>query len=268
MFRTSLLLLLTPFGFAANADEPLPQALPPAQEKAALRQAEDAGLRMFRHDKAAWVVTDELDKIKAFRKDRRIAGWITEERGDQIVVTFIGPSEGEAPQALYRATVSAAGKVVGKAIALENPETLTEFEANAAAARAAAMSSSFSPCAKTYNPIALPDATGPQGNWSVYLLPGTTDNMAVPIGGSYRVEVDGGSHKVLSTRAFTRTCIQLQNDPRAVALMITHLLDPIPTEVHVFWSLYSGKNMYVSTPPNGTAWKIEGGKIALIERKP
>lgn len=267
MVRLSLLLSLALFVFTADAEEPLPQALPPAQEEAALRQAEAAGLRMSRHDKAAWVATDELSKIRGFRKDRRIAGWITEERDGQIVVTFIGSDDGTAPLALYRTTVSAIGKAVGKPIALEIPEPLTEFEANAAAVRAAAMSSSFAPCAQNYNSIVLPGVDGPQGKWTVYLLPGTTDSKVVPIGGSYRLEVDGDDHKILSTRGFTHTCIKLADDPRAVALMVTHLLDPIPTEIHVFWSLSIGKDMYVGTAPNGTTWLVHGANIKLIERK-
>lgn len=267
MVRPSLLLSLALFVSTAHAEEPLPQALPPAQEEAALRQAEAAGLRMNRHDKAAWVATDELGKIKTFRKDQRVAGWITEERDDQIVVTFIGADDGTAPQALYRATVSATGKAVGKPLALDIPEPLTEFETNAAAARAAAMSSSFAACAQNYNSIVLPGADGPKGTWTVYLLPGTTDSKVVPIGGSYRLEVDGTSHKVLSMRGFTHTCIKLADDPRAVALMITHLLDPVPTEIHVFWSLSLGKDLFVGTAPNGTTWLVHGASIKLIERK-
>jgi len=52
------------------------------------------------------------------------------------------------------------------------------------------------------------------------------------------------------------------------ALMITHLLDPIPTEAHVFWSIWAHKPLYVATPPNGTIWVVEGSKIRLVERKP
>jgi hypothetical protein len=267
MLRPSLLLSLALFVCAAHAEEPLPEALPPAQEEAALRQAETAGLRMNRHDKAAWVATDELSRLKGFRKDRRVAGWITEERDDQIVVTFIGSDDGAALEALYRTTVSAAGKAVGKPLVLEIPEPLTEFETNAAAARAAAMSSSFAACAQNYNSIVLPGADGPRGKWIVYLLPGTTDGKVVPIGGSYRMEVDGSSHKILSSRGFTHTCIQLADDPRAVALFITHLLDPVPTEIHVFWSLSLGKDMYVGTPPKGTTWLVHGASIKLIKRK-
>jgi len=49
--------------------------------------------------------------------------------------------------------------------------------------------------------------------------------------------------------------------------MITHLLDPAPTEARVFWSLWAGKPMFVATPPDGTMWKIENGGIELAERK-
>jgi hypothetical protein len=85
----------------------------------------------------------------------------------------------------------------------------------------------------------------------------------VPIGGTYRLETSGSS--VISQRGFTRSCIALQSDTSAVGLMITHLLDPVPTEAHVFWSLWASKPMYVATP-DGTLWIVEGGKIGLVER--
>jgi hypothetical protein len=47
-----------------------------------------------------------------------------------------------------------------------------------------------------------------------------------------------------------------------VSIFVTHLLDDIPTEAHVFWSLWAGKPMYVGTPDR-RIWAIEGGRIRL-----
>jgi len=137
------------------------------------------------------------------------------------------------------------------------------FESGAAAARTLAMDSGFEPCSDKYNSVVLPDNNVPN-NWIVYLLPGTTKKNIVPIGGTYRIATDGKT--VISRRGFTRTCIALQNDARAVGLMITHLLDPTPTEAHVFWGLWSGKSLYVATPPHGTMWEVASGKIRLVAR--
>ena len=51
-----------------------------------------------------------------------------------------------------------------------------------------------------------------------------------------------------------------------VGLFATHLLDPVPTEVHVFWNLWTGIPLYIATPPNGTIWKISKGAISLVKR--
>lgn len=249
--------------FAAHAEEPLSQELPPEQEAAAIRMAEATGLDIYRHDHAAAVATDAARKLRKFKKDKRIRGWITEEQQDGIVVTFID----QTPAALYRTMVSGDG-VSGPVTAYQSPVALSEYEAGAAAARKAAMESQFQPCTQNYNPVVLPRVAllpvTPESGWVVYLLPGTTKTDVVPIGGTYRMEIDGSG--VVNQRGFTRTCISLQNDPRAVGLMITHLLDPIPTEVHVFWSLWVGKSMAVATPPHGSVWMIEDGRIKLIRR--
>ncbi len=253
-----LVLVLLLSNAAVIAEELDPAELPPDQEAAALRTAEAMGSTIYRHDRAASMATDAALRIRAFKRDRRVKGWITEERGNHILVTFID----QTPAALYRIKVSDSG-VDGAVESLESPTSLSVFESGAAAARKLAIGSGFEPCSDKYNSVVLPDKNAP-GNWIVYMLPGTTKNNVVPIGGTYRIDTDGKT--VFSRRGFTRTCIALQNDARAIALMITHLLDPTPTEAHVFWNLWSGKSMYVSTPPHGSMWEIENGKVALAKR--
>lgn len=266
MFRPFLPVLLLAICLIAKADEPLPTELPPAQEAVALKAAEETGLNMYRHDHAAAVASDALHENRAFTSDKRVSGWITEAQGNEILVTFIGGEKSEPPKALYRATVSTNGTLVGNVAALETPVPLTELESGAAAARAAALSSGFSPCSENYNSVVLPVNDGPVKRWIVYLLPATTSEDVVPLGGTYRIETSWNGREILSHRAFTRTCIALHTGQRVAGLMITHLLDSTPTEAHVFWSLWAHKPMYIATPPNGTIWAIDGGKIRLVKR--
>jgi len=48
--------------------------------------------------------------------------------------------------------------------------------------------------------------------------------------------------------------------------MISHLLDPVPTEVHVFFGLWAETPLYVTTVPNRKVWLVDSGKIKLLER--
>lgn len=260
MIRQILALVLSAASLSTFADDALPKELPPDQEASALRAAENSGVAIYRHDRAAAVATDAALKIRQFKKDKRVKGWITEEQGGQINVTFID----QTPSALYRISVSGNG-AAGPVTVLEEPAPLSAYESGAAAARTAALGSKFQPCSDSYNSVVLPSAGSTENSWVVYLLPGTTKHNVVPIGGTYRVEVSGSA--VVSQRGFTRTCIALQTDPKAVGLMITHLLDPTPTEAHVFWSIWAKKPMYVATPPNGTVWAVDGNTIRLVERK-
>ena len=99
-----------------------------------MRKAEAVGLAIYKHDHAAAVATDALAGIGIFKTDKRLRGWITESQGDAILVTFIGGDPNQAPQALYRVSVSREGEVSGPPQELKVPEALTVFESAAAAA--------------------------------------------------------------------------------------------------------------------------------------
>lgn len=249
---------------AVAQDEPL-AALPPLEEEAALRSAEEVGALLYRHDRAAARATDSLAKVRGFKRRKDLIGWITEARGDEVVVTFLGRDKVGSLMAYYRVRVDGSGAVVGKPSVLKVPEPLTEFEAAAAQARSTALASTFQSCAKTYNTVVMPEESDPDA-WVVYLLPGTTKRNIVPIGGSYRFDVNNRTG-VANVQPYTKTCIQLENDPKSAGLMVTHLLDPVPTDIHVFWSIWAQKPLYVATPPYGTVWSINDGKIGLVKRR-
>jgi len=243
----------------APAEIPVPKELSSEQEAAAIRFAETTGIAMYRHDQAASVATDAALKLREFREDKRVRGWITQERDGQIVVTFLDAT----PAALYRIPVPANG-VAGDVVVLESPTPLSAYESGAAAARANALKAPFQACSKGYNSLVMPAASAAGGDWVVYLLPATTRNDIVPIGGTYRIETNASG--ITGMRPFTRSCIALQMPADAQGLMITHLLDAVPTEAHVFWSLWADKPLYVSTP--GGVWAVERGTIRRVERMP
>ena len=251
-------------GLLAHAEAPVAAQSLTDREQRELQSAEALGLRMFQHDRAAWKATDAVTELPGFVNDSRLRGWITEERGDQIDVTFIGAADDETV-ALYRVTVKRDSGLVENVSALPSPVPLTEFEMGAAAAVKSAREFKFSLCAPNYNTVTLPTEGEGSKKWLVYLMPGTSEQGTIPIGGSYRLTIDWDSHAVSSSRAFTKSCLAVKNDPASEAIFVTHLLDNIPTEVHVFWSLWAGKAMYVGTPDN-RIWAIEGGRIRLADR--
>ena len=270
--KIAILLLAAAVAHFGRAAESVPQELPPLEEQAALRSAEATGLTIYKHDHAAAVATDVLGALGILKSDKRLRGWITEEQGEGILVTFISGDANEAPQALYRVSVSKEGEVTGPPQEFKTPQALTEFESRAAAARFLAAKYSFQPCAEHYNTVVLPADSSASPNWVVYLIPGTQDALRIPLGGAHRLELDASAQHLLSERGFTRSCL-VMGDPkgnakqRPVMLMASHLLDPVPTEIHVFWNLWSGIPLDILTPPYGTVWGISKGHISLVQRR-
>jgi hypothetical protein len=269
--KIAILLFAAVFAHIGWTAESVSQELPPQEEQAALRRAEVVGLTIFKHDHAAAVATDALLASGVSKSDKRMHGWIIESQGDGILVTFISGNENEAPQALYRVSVSKAGEVTGPPRELKVPQALTEFESGAAAARLFAGKYSFQPCAEHYNTVVLPADSSASPNWVVYLIPATQDALRIPLGGAHRLELDATAEHLINERGFTRSCLVL-GDPkgnakqRPVMLVASHLLDPVPTEIHVFWNLWTGIPLDILTPPNGTVWNISKGQISLAKR--
>jgi len=239
---------------AAEKSPPPPASAP--DDDAGLRRAETLGARLFELDRAAFVASDALMAAARGRADPRVQGWITEAHGDGIDVIFVDAT----PSALYRVSVDAKGEPAGPVDAAPAPLSPTQIAA--VQARAVGLASAPESCSGFYNPVVMPGAA--PGDWVVYLLPGSPDPSVVPLGGAWRVEVHDG--QAGARRAFSQSCIALDNGDEGDAFVVTHLLDPIPTEIHVFWSLWAGKPMYVSAGPR--LWAIEEGHIRAAQQAP
>jgi hypothetical protein len=62
---------------------------------------------------------------------------------------------------------------------------------------------------------------------------------------------------------------------KPAAVVVTQVLDVVPTEIHVFMSLTMGLPVYVETPaalsPPSTefrTWKVDGDRISLVQPSP
>lgn len=222
---------------------------------------EKLGREIYELDLAAASATDHISKI-GLRSDKRVRGWITEPNASGIRVTIVGVNQESVPVALYATDIDRSGRPMSAPIKNSDPTPLSETQSALYSARINALKSKFEPCSNDYNTVAIPTDSG----ISVYLLPGTTDSGVVPIGGTYRIDYDSTGEVQLVTRAYTKSCIALQKVKESGGMMITHLMDDFPTEVHTYWNLWAHSPMYVGIVGTKDLWSITDGKLKLVVR--
>lgn len=250
------------------AAAPAAPRLKPAEEAAIVRAAERGAL-LFDIDRAAWVTTDDLfDQLHANR-EVPIKGWVVEREGSvpgAYVVTYYidGPS---GLVAWYVGHVR--DNAVVSSILLPEGERPALTPAQARMARAiqvAGERKGLLRCTDSrFNVEAIPPAAA-DAPIDVYVLSAMTETDVYPFGGHHLVRV-GADGKVLSSRAFTKSCVNISSrgtdKEDMAAFSITHILDPVPTEIHVFLSLWSRKPIAVGTRTG--VWWVAGNKITRPE---
>jgi hypothetical protein len=134
-------------------------------------------------------------------------------------------------------------------------------------ARAVAASNKFLLCAaKPFNTVTIPPANA-EGPIDVYLLTPQVKTGVIPFGGHHKVTIaaDGSA----TARPYTRSCLDMAAAEKSkgapVAFTVSHLLDPTPTEVHVFSSMAARMPVIVATTSNKSVWAIENGTISKFE---
>ena len=177
-----------------------------------------------------------------------ITGWFAEAEGNGIVVTFYGDSEA-GPVVVYRVTFNG-GRIVRRDIHLSGTRPpLNPLQARMAAARAATSRLEHRPCGgDTFNVFVVPPLTA-DGPIDVYQISPQTRPGFYPLGGHFRTSVapDGS---VAATRGYTNACLDLAAPPpapgtRPAPLAVTHLLDPLPQDIHAFMSAWTGHPLLV-----------------------
>jgi hypothetical protein len=233
---------------------------------AKLREAEWRGKLMYMLDRTAWVTTDDMRARLSVDRRADVGGWVQAPEGNTAPIYYFG-KDGAADRVIYSADIQHGAVANVKTYPKGEEPTLPALALKMAHALAAARAemarhADWKPCTPAkFNTVVLP----PQANGviSVYFLTPQTETGIIPFGGHYEVDI-AGDGQVAFSRAFTRGCIALSaNAPpgsKPAMLMITHLLDPVPTEIHVFQQLASGVPLIVMVGPK-TYWAVVEGRI-------
>lgn len=239
-------------------------------EQARIAWAEQRGRLLFELDRAAWVTTDDLVARIGDLAASGLRGWTVERDGNgYVVVYYVG--EGDARTALYRGRVENERVVAGEVFAAGSRPQLTAIQRRIADARDAIARTNHQPCTQSrFNVAVIPPDT-PGAPIDAYALTAQVQNDVYPFGGHFRATISPAG-QIVAERAFTNSCLNMaerQNgQSRPAASVITHLLDPIPTEIHVFLSLWTRLPVLVATITPPRLWGIEGAHVSLLRNLP
>ena len=252
-----------------QADAPAGKPVP-VELQAAVTRAEFLGRELYLHDRAAWLATDAMraDKRMTALMDR-LGGWITEPSALGVRVVF--HSRDDTPVSLYEIDVDESEHLFDAVVGASTP--LTDAQRAQVRARKLAQAQTFGRCGDDYNTATLASLDG----FRVYRMPVFSRQDVYPLGGYQLYEIDAAGRTILSSRGFTNRCLDLDETRKLdkagegfepVMSLVSHLLDPQPTEIHVFASLYARRPMRVVTTTNSLSWQGAHGKIALVDTAP
>ena len=262
--------LMTAIAATLGAASPVAaQATDPNDLTAAVRLAVDRGRMLYIYDRAGWIGTDDLrDRYPHLMSE--VGGYVV--TGDQSS-TEIAFFDRQQSHAIYRATFSG-GKLLGSGPPAADSVQLSPLEKRMIAAREKALQAfeqaNVSLCSEAAANLTAIPSSEPAGPIIVYLMTPQTDLRSYPLGGHYSVEVSGAG-TIGKVRRFTNSCIamnsgQVKDGSSPVGFWITHILDPTPTEIHVFTSLASKMPIHVGTK-NKRIWAVDGSTIRSNEAK-
>lgn len=242
----------------AQAQTPPPAA---ADETATLANIVLMGRTLHALDRAAWVSTDVVRAKLPKARQKEVRGWIVEPADGKLVATYYGLKPA-GPYGVYSAEVTQ-GKVSASHEIDEAGSTLSPVQLTMIKARESVASSKIETCGAPFNTVVIPPAND-KSPVQVYLLSPQTKTGVYPAGKHFRITInpDGG----VSARPFTNSCLNigapaLKAGEKPVGLMVTHLLDKTPTEIHVLLSLQSGMPVFVGTSQPDQVWQVNGSAI-------
>ena len=250
--------LILPALLAASASGATAQD---AGQSEALAHASQRGALLYAYDQAAWHGTDDMfAKLKD--PANKIGGYIVDGPATAPRLVFFDKT---GQTAVYVATFSDNRLVSGRVLGEDEDRALSPLErrmvlALGTASKAISADSTVRPCSpKPFNTVVLPPESA-DGPVRVYFLTPQTDTATVPFGGHYEVDVDAKGNAG-SIHHFSKSCLNLPARAKTEAMFVTHLLDPVPTEVHVFNSLTLRTPIMVGTLPSKMIWTVTGDKI-------
>jgi hypothetical protein len=259
---------------APTPTAPAPTPAAPAQplgaaQRAQLDAAVQRGRLLYAISRAGLIATQDMLARVSDPAGAGIAGWIAEPEGNASRVTFFASgAAGTPPSAVYRVTILG-GRVTSREVFLAgNRPPLGPHQARMAAARAAIEPLEHPACGGAdLNVLVVPGAAA-DAPIDVYQMSVPGRRGYYPVGGHYKTMIapDGS---VAASRGFTNACLELPvpETPagrQPLPLGVTHLLDPLPTEIHVFLALATGHPLVVVAGDPQRLFAVTGEGIAEI----
>lgn len=247
---------------------------PTPGELSAAQKAEARGAQMYAYDQAAWHATDRFmaDLQSAGLtveqvSHRGVRGYIVEPgKEGQLSAIFYAEVDGTR-SAFARYSVRGSEVTGGGILGEDADKSVSDLANRLISARQSAMeameASDYGICSQTMpNTLVLPPIS--EGPISAYILTSTQTDGVYPAGGHYRFDFDNAGN-LIGQRRFMNSCFPIdwrgERGREAVAMVLSHLLDPRPTEIHAFVSRNIPINLMIVTVENQRVWEIANGAI-------
>jgi hypothetical protein len=236
-----------------------------AEQRSALIAAVERGRLLFELARASQLTTRDMLARIGDPAAAGVAGWVALPGQGGTIVTYYADGP-DGPVAVYRARVETAQVADPEVFAAGARPALGAVERRMAAARAAVAAVERQPCGPDFNVIVIPPAAA-DAPIDVYKLSPQTRRDHYPLGGHFRATV-AADGSVGAIRGFTNRCLDLETGVELAGrpqrpIAVTHLLDPLPTEIHVFLSLWMNRPLVVATGER-SLWTVARGRIGIV----
>lgn len=237
------------------------------EERARLGWVQQRGRLLYEIDRAAWVTTDDMRRRLSGAAAAEIRGWTVEREGNGYSVAFYA-GEDDARAAVYRGRVENNRVVSRELFPAGARPPLTALQRRLADARGSIPRMALRACVNSpFNAAVIPPETA-EGPIDVYALTPQVRNGYFPIGGHFRATLTQAG-EIAAERAFTNSCLEMpvpgRGQPRPAGLGVRHFLDGIPTEIHVFLSIWTGFPLFVAAGEPQRVWIVRPGRIELMD---
>lgn len=256
------------------APAPAPTAPPPPLTRAQRAELDAAVVRgrlLGAIARAGIIATQDMLSRVSDPASAGISGWLAEPEGNAVTVTFYAEgTEAAPPAAVYRVTILG-GRATSREVFLAGSRPpLGAHLARMAAARRATDALDHHACgSEDFNVLVVPPAA-PDAPIDVYQISQPTQHGHFPAGGHFKstIAADG---TVAAQRGFTNSCLDLAAPEPAAGqqpapLALTHRMDPLPTEIHVFLSIWTGRPLVVAAGDPLRLFAVTPEGIAEVPR--
>ncbi|MES2904883.1 MAG: hypothetical protein V4696_11915 [Pseudomonadota bacterium] len=225
---------------------------------------------LYGYDQTAWHTTDAMQVAVSAELMKVMRGYIITPDGENLRATYYGGEPGKE-FVVYAATWDGNAIIRPVLYGTEPRPQVSAEERRLIAARQIALGNGVIDklgfCSEAMpNITVIPGATAAD-LISIYLMTPQKDHGVWPLGGHNRVDVKDG--KIVGQRAFTKSCISLgggvKKGEKLQMMSITHILDPVPTEIHAFTVHTSETALQVITDDSDFVLHRTNGKIVVAQ---